>query len=210
MFDIWGIENAPKGQKIIRIEFQLRREAIKDLGLDSVFSLFDACDSLWAYCTKKWLKFQDNPGKHPNQRQTFSWWQIIQKAFLGVQGAKPLIRYKSLHPKLKQHFVQAYGFLISLQAVDMELKGSALEKEVTLKSMIHLFEKMAEEMDKNDFKVSIDVQDKRAKYHRAKEKTLEVFSERNALGFPDNLPTDEILKQIKGNEKWKSILQRKN
>jgi len=210
LYDIWGLENAPKGQKIIRVEFQLRREAIKDLGLDSVFSLFEACDSLWAYCTKQWLKFQDNPGKHPNQRQTFSWWQTIQKAFLGVQGANPLIRYKSLKPQRKQLFEQTYGFLTSFKAMDMEFKGYAPEKDATLESMIHSFEKMAQQMGKNDYKVSIDVHDKRSRYHRSKEKTLEVFSKRNAQGFPDNLPTDEILKELKGNEKWKSILQRKN
>ena len=73
MFNIWGIRSVPDSLKVIRIEFQLRREVIKDLGLDQVDSLFSHCDNLWAYCSKEWLKFQSRPGKHHTQRKTFRW-----------------------------------------------------------------------------------------------------------------------------------------
>jgi len=33
MFDIWGLKEVPEGKKIIRIEFQMRREVLKQLGL---------------------------------------------------------------------------------------------------------------------------------------------------------------------------------
>jgi hypothetical protein len=64
MFDVWGIDEVPKGKKIIRIEFQLRREALKEMGLDTFDDFFENIEKVWAYCTKKWLKFEDNPGMH--------------------------------------------------------------------------------------------------------------------------------------------------
>ena len=62
MYDIWGINEIPEGKKIIRIEFQMRREVLKQLGLKKVEDLFQKIDQAWAYCTKNWLKFQDRPG----------------------------------------------------------------------------------------------------------------------------------------------------
>jgi len=96
MYDIWGIKEVPEGKKIIRIEFQIRREVLNELGLKTVDDLFQKADRAWASCTQKWLKFQDRPGLHHTQRSTFKWYEEIQDGFRGVQGAEPLVREKAV------------------------------------------------------------------------------------------------------------------
>ena len=61
MYDVWGINknDLDDNHKIIRVEFQLRRELIKDLGANYFEDLLKGYGKIWAYCTQKWLKFQD-------------------------------------------------------------------------------------------------------------------------------------------------------
>jgi hypothetical protein len=61
LYDIWNLEEVPENFRVMRIEFQLRREAGKELGLDSVWDFTNHPRNLWAYCTQCWLKFTDNP-----------------------------------------------------------------------------------------------------------------------------------------------------
>jgi hypothetical protein len=46
MYDIWKLEDIPKDKKVIRVEFQLRRQAIKEVGIDTIDDLFKHPDNL--------------------------------------------------------------------------------------------------------------------------------------------------------------------
>lgn len=85
MFDVWRLPSVPLGRRVIRVEFQLRREAIKDLGIDTLAELLAQGGNVWAYCTQEWLKLQDDPGKHHTQQQTLPWWGVVQNGFAGAQ-----------------------------------------------------------------------------------------------------------------------------
>lgn len=74
MFDIWGIDTIPEDDVVVRIEFQLRREALKQFLINQIGDLFESEINLWAHLTTAWLKFQDRPGDHHTQRNTLDWW----------------------------------------------------------------------------------------------------------------------------------------
>lgn len=136
MFDIWGIQEVPPGKKIIRIEFQIRREVLKELGLKTAEDLFQKIDQAWAYCTKQWLKFQDRPGLHHTQRTTFKWYEEIQDSFQGVQGAAPLVREKAVSMDKKRLMQQANGLITSIHAIDQEEKREDRDKPVNIEDCI--------------------------------------------------------------------------
>jgi hypothetical protein len=209
MLDVWGIDSFPKHLKIIRVEAQFRREGLKQLGFDSTTHLFEHIENLWAHFSQKWLKFQDNPGKHHTQRKTFDWYKVIQDGFLGVQGAKPLIRCKSLSTKQKQLFAQAYGLLTCLTAIDCEIKGKKIDQEVTIDDSIKIYKKLAKMLGKSEFEFSTDVLDKCGKYNKARDKMLAVHQERMKEGFPCNLNLDFILDKKDKDNKRKNILGQK-
>jgi hypothetical protein len=190
MYDIWGIDSTPEDLRIIRIEAQFRREGIKELGLDSVSDFFLHPENLWSYFANNWLKFQNNPGKHHTQRKTLPFWKTVQKGFLGVQDALPLIRCKSIQTKKLQQFAQAAGSLTSLIAIDHEERGYPVGHETTIDDTLSTFKKYSQLTGKNDFELGIDIMTKRAKHHKAQKKMLTTHKKRMEEGFPCNLPID--------------------
>lgn len=195
MYDIWGVSTVPDGQMIIRIESQFRRESIKDLGMDTIESLFQHLDNLWAYFSQDWLIFKDKPGKHHTQRKVLPWWKIVQNGFFGVQGATPLIRCKSLSTQEKQFFCQVYGLLAKLTAIRQERTGCGLGKATTIDESMRIYRHLARLYGKDDTEFSKDVLDKRSSYHESVDKIIAVNSKRLELGHPSNLPVEDIMKQ---------------
>ncbi|MEW6521590.1 MAG: hypothetical protein AB1461_19500 [Thermodesulfobacteriota bacterium] len=193
MYDVWGIDTVADEFKVIRIESQFRREAIKELGIESIYELLTHTENLWAYFSRDWLKFQGNPGKHHTQRNTLEWWQIVQKGFLGVQNATPLIRCKALSTKKKQLFAQTYGTMNSMIAIDQDTKYLPLQHEISLEQYLPDFLDYAKQVGKNEFELNIDIFNKRAKYQRTREKMAEVHRKRESLGFPSNLPVEDFI-----------------
>lgn len=208
MFDVWGIEIIPDDLKVIRVEGQFRRECIKELGVDSVVDLFPHIENFWAYFTKNWLKFQDNPGKHSNLRNTFAWWEIIQNGFLGVQGATPSIRCKSLSTSKKQLFAQTYGTLNSMMAIEQDEQGHSLQKQISFEEGLIDFMQCVDLYGKNEFDLNNDILRKRAKYQSQIQKMLDVDQKRRDLGHPSNLPVGKIFhEQMEKEERHKNTLQ---
>ena len=188
MFDIWEIdENIPEEVKIIRIEGQFRREALKELSLDVVDDLFNHIEKLWTYFTQNWLKFESNPGAHHTMRKTLPWWEVVQNGFLGVQKSTPLIRCKAIQPRKKQLFDQSYGTLTSLFACSQEEQNVPIGNSVTLNDLQEQLKTSSKEYDKSDFELEIDLMKKRAKRDRMKDKMHKTHLQRKLLGHPSNI-----------------------
>ena len=119
-YDVWGFKEVPKNYKVIRVEFQLRREAIKQLGIKYVYNLFDLIQNIWSYCAKDWLKFQNNPEKQSHQRKTLPWWENIQNGFNNLPAGSPLIRNKAIRADQNRLAQQILGFLSSFAALELE------------------------------------------------------------------------------------------
>jgi len=169
MFDIWGIKEVPEKKIIIRIEFQLRREVLKELGINNKDDLFQKSDQAWAYCTKSWLKFQDRPGRHHTQRSTFKWYEEIQNGFKGVQDAEPLVRCIAVSMDKKKLMQQANGLIQSIHAINQEERNIGRDKPVNVEDCLNSY---VNELKNNPLKPSEleeRIKRKRAKYHREKE-----------------------------------------
>jgi hypothetical protein len=166
MFDIWGINEVPQGKKIIRIEFQMRREVLKELGLKTTEDLFQKIDQAWAYCTKNWLKFQNRPGLHHTQRSTFKWYKEIQDGFRGVQGDEPLVRKKAVSMDKKKLMQQANGLIQSVHAINQEEKRVDQNKPVNMGDCINSYINELERNFPESKETTVKVTRKRAKFHR--------------------------------------------
>lgn len=188
MYDIWKIDAPPDNKKIIRVEFQLRREIIKEVGIDDISDLFPHIDNLWAYCTQKWLKFRSNPGKHHTQRKTFQWWQKLQNSFSGDQRATPLIRAQAMNAKEERLFEQGYGILTSLTALNMEQIDPEGNFPPNFDIEFDYFKRLAKARQKDGISFTNFVGDKRVNYQMQRQKMFEAHEKRILFGFPCNLP----------------------
>jgi hypothetical protein len=100
--NIWS-ENGWNGESNLwRIEYQVRREALKELGLEHVEDIHDKKEELWHYLSTKWLSM--------NHKK----WSVICKPNNAV--IKPLIREKVTQGNIKRLTDQTNGLLISIGA----------------------------------------------------------------------------------------------
>jgi len=181
---VWKIDEVPEGYKLIRIEFQLQREIIKDLGLNKLGHLYRLLNNAWAYCTGDWLKFQNNPGKQSHQRKTYPWWKTIQTGFTITNSIKePLVRCKRINPDKKTLFSQSFGTMSSLFALETETNPDRQYKELTIHDSINSFLDNISEFGKTNNSLKEDVFNKRAKYQKLEQKYAEATAKRKKLGF---------------------------
>jgi hypothetical protein len=163
MYDIWNLEEVPEGHHIIRIEFELHREALKSLGLKTIWDVMNRKDGLWAYCTQDWLKFQDRPGLHHTQRKTFPWWESIQKGF-SEQTATPLIRHKAIMIDINRLGQQLFGYYSSLVAATAIDAGLAEIDDVSPKDHLRTILDIGDIIGMTKEKFTRDVRRKLAKF----------------------------------------------
>jgi hypothetical protein len=170
MFDIWGLSEVPLGWRIIRVEFQLRRPALKQLGIDSMKDALKQEGHLWAYCTEEWLKFQTRPGTHHTQRQTLPWWRVVQEGFRGAQPGEPLVRAKAVSIIRRQLMLQALGSMRSMAALDLAERG---ESQASEEKRVAAFRDSLTDIASfahDDPNLPDDIQRKMAQHHRARVK----------------------------------------
>lgn len=166
MYDIWGINDVPENKKIIRIEFQLRRDVLKELGINKIDDLFQKVNQVWAYCAKNWLKFQDNPTLNYTQRSTFKWYEEVQNGFKGIQDANPLVRGKAVSMDKKKLLQQLNGLAQSLHAINQEEKNIDRNTPVKMEDCADTYLNEMKKHLPNPSEVKEKVTKKRAKYHR--------------------------------------------
>jgi hypothetical protein len=184
MFDIWDVKKVPEDGRIIRIEYQLRREALRELGIDTVWHLVNYPRNLWAYCTEKWLKFQKNAKVHHTQQKPMPWWKTVQDSFLGGQRACPLLRAKIVSANKVQLAQQMFGQLTSLLA--LESKGNIKPGgKLSVSKVLRKVKACAAMLDMSSTKCYEKVRRKIAKYAKAVQKFKDAEEERKALGLPE-------------------------
>lgn len=100
-FETVWTKNGWDGQKTIwRIEFQLRRKALKELGIEKVENIKENEDRLWNYLTSKWLKIED-----------VKWETVIET---NEPITDPLVRQKVRQGNLVPLTNQIIGIMVSI------------------------------------------------------------------------------------------------
>jgi hypothetical protein len=122
MFDIWGLPSVPEGDATLRAEFQLRRAALKQLGVDKWIEIEPLLGGLWEYCTEKWLRLVDDPALHHTQQQTLPWWRQVQRAIPKPQAGQPLVRKQAVNTDRRRLSAMSLGPLSSIVALGMSEK----------------------------------------------------------------------------------------
>jgi hypothetical protein len=186
MYKVWGINEVKEEERAIRIEFQLLREPIKELGFDTIEHTLKNMETIWAYCSQEWIKFQTNPGKHHTQRKTLLWWSIVQNSFLGIPEPTPAIRSKAVRTTQIQLASQIVGLITSLAATKDQFGDEPLLSKVSPESLTFVFQKALRIVGKSNEELCESINDKRARNHRGKQK----YRSANWRRLNRGLPTD--------------------
>ena len=182
MFDVWEVDSAADDHRIIRVEFEVKREAIKELGINTFDDLMQSAPRLWAYCTHKWLRMADDPDKHPTRQKLLPWWPIVQQGYTGAQKANPLIRARAVRADEAQLCTQLLGQLTSLVALHRQ--GELLQPGdvLDMNSHLALIVDTVRRHGWNDCEFTERVKRKQAKVQRHAEKFAEAERARAQAG----------------------------
>lgn len=114
-----------------RLEFQLRRQALRDLRVVRYSDLADSLAGIWAYCTQKWLRHTQPLGADRNQSR---WplsplWLLLQGAqWSGINDVQRINSERSRGPSDRSLFVNGLSPLTSFMARDGYLDAGEASK----------------------------------------------------------------------------------
>jgi len=178
-YDIWKIEKVPEDQRIIRVEFQVRREGLKQLGVNTVWDFVNHPRSLWDYCTR-WLQLAKNREALKRDRVLLPFWDTVQNGFLGGQSGAPFIRAKMIQVKQRQLDLQLIGQVTSLVA----MQCTTAHPSVRIEDQSHLVQESAKRLGLTDAAFSERIRMKLAKRPREIEKFDLAQAQRAAANLP--------------------------
>jgi len=87
--DLWQRQTT---DDIWRIEYQLRRPALKEFGLDSLDDLHEKKAGLWLHLTSKWFSLRLPDNDKAERRSVHPFWSAVQDSFTEDAPVKPIKR----------------------------------------------------------------------------------------------------------------------
>jgi hypothetical protein len=120
---IYAMEKYRWGDRIpehaTRVEFEVRREALKSRGIDTVEDYRAKRGDLAGYLVKSWIRFMDKPvdraNRNQNRARVSALWRVVQDGFEKAYGAPT---GQSLEPlekgevNVRQLWRQVYGLVV--------------------------------------------------------------------------------------------------
>ncbi|MGH9425851.1 MAG: hypothetical protein ACRD2L_06035, partial [Terriglobia bacterium] len=96
LHDLWAQAGRKPDQKVYRMEFQVRRAVLKELGINTLPELLEALPRLWKYLTEDWLRLTiPNPSDQTQTRwPNHPLWDAISSVYSVSLDQPRLKRFK--------------------------------------------------------------------------------------------------------------------
>jgi len=119
LFELWQANGWQEGEKVWRMEFQIEKQALKELGIISLSDLLTKQAALWRYLTHDWLRLSiPNPNDSKRDRwPTHPLWDAIAGVYDLPLDQPFLTRFRPARlPADDRLFVHGLGSLTSFMA----------------------------------------------------------------------------------------------
>jgi hypothetical protein len=121
LHSVWAAFGYSGTNEVWRLEFEVNREAIVELGFDTTDDLESRIAGIWLYCTTKWLRLAI-PNAHdetPCRWPTHPLWDDLTAAWAPRNSVEAAIRArKERIPSDEQMFIQGVGGFTSFMAAN--------------------------------------------------------------------------------------------
>ncbi|MBI1910861.1 MAG: hypothetical protein HYS21_02555 [Deltaproteobacteria bacterium] len=176
----WSKNGWDKTLNVWRLEFQLKREVLKQLSINKAFELGECSNDIWLYCTQKWLRLAyEEKTKNRTRWQTHPLWAEIEQVKFGDGNYTGIIRdiSRSRVPIVSTLFLNGMGYLTNYAA----LKGyDSINDTVVLefcRDAKEFLKKHTENssyyQDENDYLVT-KINSKKKKYNKPLEQEKDI------------------------------------
>jgi hypothetical protein len=147
--DAWRINGWIEGNPVTRYEFQIRRGALKELGINTIGDLLNKLAGIWEYCTTKWITIRDiGKGIFRRRWKLNEMWKAIQEVTFGSLTHLERLRVRKCAIDALKN--SAYGFLKSIGAYNVVSMHYAPELAVYIVKRW-----LNEILETDDFKIEI-------------------------------------------------------
>jgi replication protein CRI len=112
---VWDLDNAAG---VWRVEFQLRRGALKQFRIEGVGALLKRWGELWKHLTEHWASLRLPDNENPTRRTVHLWWQEVQECGGRFVECQPLERDYETESKAKLEWYRSHiiGLLVGYAA----------------------------------------------------------------------------------------------
>jgi len=114
-FDIWQKHGLNK-DKVWNVEFELKRDFFESYGIDTVEDAFCYLNSIWQYCTQKWLTLTNNNATRIENCSTNEAWRELSEVFADYVGEPLIKKEKQLSADADALIPAAIGNITTLAA----------------------------------------------------------------------------------------------
>ena len=116
--DVWGEAFSP-GERVIRVEFQVGREVLRQTQIDTPHDALERMPELWAYLTDSWLTLREPTRDRTRARWPLApEWEQIQRASLRAEAlGLSRVSEKARAGSLRRLLPQLRGYLASAGAL---------------------------------------------------------------------------------------------
>ena len=134
LLPIWQLESS---ESVWRVEYQVRRQAAKEMGINSPLDLFIKQDDVWAYLTEKWCSFRvPSEDSNISRREPLEFWKSVQASSTNI-GASERInrRYKPMPVSVDWYIshlsgcLKGYAARMGIKRLDLALHAFIAESQ---------------------------------------------------------------------------------
>lgn len=128
---IWSKNGWREDETVTRIEFQFRREVLRELQIDNDIDLANQIGDLWKYAVNRWLTIREMGARGACNRMSkiTPWWLGVQTVEFGcITG---VTRIKQLKPKYERVLSHGFGNLITALALQKTSLGLPTKTNIT-------------------------------------------------------------------------------
>ena len=151
---LWKDFPVQKDNKVIRVEFQVRNNALKTLCIFSMDSLYASIGSVWSYLTKDWLKFLVKYEKNKDRQVVLPWWGAVQNGFGENITHNPRVKHEAAKMGQVRLVKLGIAFLVNLMASDVAAKNLPINANYTLDDCFNTLRKHMSDLSITDRSIS--------------------------------------------------------
>ncbi|AQX74031.1 hypothetical protein B1772_00295 [Dehalococcoides mccartyi] len=146
---LWSAHGWDGVSAVTRVEFQCRRDFLKEMSVDDFWSLTERISDIWRYCVQDWLTIR-TPGNdsHRHRWKIKDWWNVIEEGYSFFGELYGVLRYKQKKCKYDHLMRQARGVLLTAAALCCVSTG-------TIYATSQVNQETAQWFNSDEFKVEV-------------------------------------------------------
>jgi DNA-binding transcriptional regulator YiaG len=114
MYSIWN--GVSKDEEVWRIEFELKRRALKAWDVEDYDSFKARNGDIWKYLTEEWLSMREQDNKNTTRRSLTELWEEVQKARLSFGKVTGALRNNKRIVEIEHYISQMRGCATAISA----------------------------------------------------------------------------------------------